>query len=431
MNLWSQQNVPNTHFFRRINLSYRKIFWITLFLFLCVVTFFLLSLSGSSIAQEGTSVSGRLIDTVGNAISDVTMYIRSYKGPNYENSQGPDDSVRTKTDSKGRFAFSDIHHKALKFDIQGSSKTGFEITVLSVEFGEIALYPFRGRNWSPVNFALDPGTKMENVIITANIRKRPKIRTRVVYANGTPLASTKIYAYRETKPFVGNGKAYGQLIEETNAEGYFVEYFSAIDQPQFYITLAVEHQGLYAKATPFILEEQVDLVLMLNGNPGSQTKPILEHSERFSALKVYLEPPPVWVVNPENGHAYKRTRTQTIKNAIAQASTEGAYLVAINDEAEEKWLSQVFGNERFWIGLSDVEEEGKWKWHSGEPVNYTNWGTYDQEGGNSDAKDYVMTGHFDWGWKTYEDSYEAGSPQNRSPYFGRTILEKVTIPLKN
>ena len=69
MNLWSQQNVPNTHFFRRINLSYRKIFWITLFFFSCVVIFLLLSLSGSSIAQEGTSVSGRLIDTVGNPIS--------------------------------------------------------------------------------------------------------------------------------------------------------------------------------------------------------------------------------------------------------------------------------------------------------------------------------------------------------------------------
>jgi len=54
-----------------------------------------------------------------------------------------------------------------------------------------------------------------------------------------------------------------------------------------------------------------------------------------------------------------------------QASSEDAYIVSINDKAEEKWLSSIYGNSRYWIGLSDAEEEGTWKWFSGEPVKYT------------------------------------------------------------
>ena len=198
MNLWSQRSILHTHFFKHINLSYQKIFWITLFLSSCVVAFLLLWISGSSMAQEGTTVSGRLIDTTGNPISDIIMYIRRDEGSNQGNSTGPDDSVQTKTDSRGRFAFSNIHHKALEFDIDGSSKIGYQINVLSVEFGEIALYPLRGWNWSSVKFALDPGTRMENIVVTADIKERPRIRTRVVYADGTPVINTQIYAYRQT-----------------------------------------------------------------------------------------------------------------------------------------------------------------------------------------------------------------------------------------
>lgn len=388
-------------------------------------------MSASSIAQGSTTFSGRLIDTEGHPIPSITIYIRHNKGPNHDGSRGPDDSLRTRTDAKGRFAFPGIVYDSLQLDIDGTSRTGYEINVLSVEFGEITLYPDRGWHWSSVNFDLESGVKMENVIITADTRIRPKIQTRIVYADGTPLTNTEIYVYRRTNPFVGNNRGSGQLVKRTDADGYFVEYlYTVTGQPEHYITLAVEHQGLFAKAIPFVfLDHDTDLVLTLNGNPKPLTEPPLEHWERFSALAVYLEPPPVWVVNPANGHAYKRTHSQTIEEAIAQATAEGACLVAINDETEEKWLQHVFGNGKFWIGLSDAEKEGQWQWHSGEPVNYTRWGTYDPEGGNSDAKDYVMTGHFGWGWEATSETYEI-NPQDRRPRLERAILETGTIPLR-
>ena len=81
-----------------------------------------------------------------------------------------------------------------------------------------------------------------------------------------------------------------------------------------------------------------------------------------------------WLVNPENGHAYRKIRCRSLKEARNQAASHGAYLVAINDENEQKWLSGVFGNHLYWIGLTDAKTEGQWVWENGEPLTYSNWG---------------------------------------------------------
>ena len=80
------------------------------------------------------------------------------------------------------------------------------------------------------------------------------------------------------------------------------------------------------------------------------------------------------VVNSNNQHTYRLTTASSWVDATAQAKALGGNLVTINDAAENQFLINSFGNsESFWIGLSDAEEEGTWKWASGEPVNYTNW----------------------------------------------------------
>ena len=383
-----------------------------------------------SIAQEGSTFSGRLIDTAGNPISDIAIQLRRNDALNQNNLRRTDDSVQIKTDSNGGFAFSDIRNTALELGLSGYTKIGYEINVLSIEFGEITLYPDRRWVWSSIDFGLDTGSKYEGIMITADIRESLRIRTRVVYADGSPVANERIYVYRQTIPFVGRGRGSSELIQQTDADGYFVEYLPGVDHSTDYFTLAVEHQNLYAKAVPFILKDNTELVLKLNGIPGSHNDPPLEHSARFFALETYIDPPPVWVVNPANNHAYIVTQMQSIKDSMAQAASENAYLVAINDEAEQKWLGYVFGYDRFWIGLSDAEEEGKWKWHSGEPVDYTNWQPYEKESGNSETKDYVMTGHFDWKWEVVEDAYKSDNTQIRSPHIGRAIIEKPTMSIE-
>lgn len=81
------------------------------------------------------------------------------------------------------------------------------------------------------------------------------------------------------------------------------------------------------------------------------------------------------LTNPTTGNLYFLTESRSSwTEAQAEAVAKGGNLVAINNAEENKWLLDVFGTtELFWIGLSDQEVEGAWKWANGEKVTYTNW----------------------------------------------------------
>ena len=46
----------------------------------------------------------------------------------------------------------------------------------------------------------------------------------------------------------------------------------------------------------------------------------------------------------------------------------GGNLVAINDSEENQWLHD--NDLHGWIGFTDVETEGDWKWSNGDPVTF-------------------------------------------------------------
>ena len=106
-----------------------------------------------------------------------------------------------------------------------------------------------------------------------------------------------------------------------------------------------------------------------------------------------------------------------------QATAANAYLVSINDKAEDEWLQGIFERGRFWIGLNDVAEEGQWAWHSGEPVTYTNWGEHERDGNNTEMKDYVVVG-FGGRWQVV--ALGGGGAQ----FIKKAILEKVEVPIE-
>jgi len=87
-----------------------------------------------------------------------------------------------------------------------------------------------------------------------------------------------------------------------------------------------------------------------------------------------------------NGHTYFLSNTTvTPEVAHANAIAAGGHLVTISDAAENLFVSQ-FNSGRIWIGHTDRDVEGQWKWISNEPVNYTNWapGEPNNAGGNED-----------------------------------------------
>ena len=89
-------------------------------------------------------------------------------------------------------------------------------------------------------------------------------------------------------------------------------------------------------------------------------------------------------------------------------------LSAINDEAEQNWLEQVFVPHRVLIGLSDVEEEEQWQWHSGEPVTYTNWARDEPSDTGKGDEDYVILFANQWvdigSWRHKMEVYSVRTP---------------------
>jgi hypothetical protein len=87
-----------------------------------------------------------------------------------------------------------------------------------------------------------------------------------------------------------------------------------------------------------------------------------------------VQPP---IVNPANGHTYyQSTNRIVITAAQALASSYSGHLVAINDAAEEAWLSTSFplAGSYFWIGLQRPGAGQPFgQWDTGEPLAYTNW----------------------------------------------------------
>lgn len=378
--------------------------------------------ASSTFAQEGATVSGRVVNEAGKPVVSISIGIQPYKVMGNRREEGFVEIWQRQTGLEGDFSISQIMPaESVRFVVQAEQT---KTQILSIEMGEFTLYPSDHPLFRGMQFSLEAGMEIENVVITVKTDIRPQVRARVVFADGTPVANAQIYALILRRDLDGSGGGSSGGSAQTDADGYFVENLRVDDEPQFYV-LGIEYQRLFAKALPFILHEgqpQVHLLLTLNGNPvpPAERPPGPRMSE---ALTTFLNPPTVWAVNPTNGHAYKSIYCHGIEDAMDQATAENAYLVSINDEAENEWLQGIFERERFWIGLNDVAEEGQWSWHSGEPVTYTNWGEHERDGGNSEMKDYVVVG--------FSGRWQVVAPGESGAHFiKKAILERAEVPVE-
>ncbi|MDE0322324.1 MAG: lectin-like protein, partial [Candidatus Poribacteria bacterium] len=253
-----------------------------------------------------------------------------------------------------------------------------------------------------IGFSVKPGTHIENVEVT--VQPRMRIRGRIVFKDGTPLASARAHLRFRSKTVDGSGNRQSGGEPRTDAEGYFVYYLDEKDDPAFY-TFSVEYQDISAEAGPIRINpgERLDgLTLTFDSEPIALQPPshiapqppsdivpqALPHTKTLDRPSAATPPRPrrsmpmskeVWIVNPENLHAYKGIYCETRDDAIARAREENAHLVTINDAAEQTWLAKVFERKFYWIGLSRVSPVGasseatQWRWESGEPITYANW----------------------------------------------------------
>lgn len=281
-----------------------------------------------------------------------------------------------------------------------------DVEVLSVRVQGITLYP--RTDYDQIAFGLKPGAHIKGVEVT--VQPRMRVSGRIFFKDEIPLANTRVHIRARSRNVDSSGSGGNSGNLWVDPEGYFILYISEKNDPAFY-TFSVEYQNLSVEAEPIRLDpgDRFDgLTLMFDSEPIPPKRPSQKtEADEPEPLPPTLEVPSVaaashdvWVVNPENGHAYKRIHCETRDDAIAQAMEEKAHLVSINDEAEQAWVEAVFGRKFYWIGLSRVSSTDPlpkrvkkwWQWDNGDPITYANWLPNDffSESLDASERDYVV-----------------------------------------
>ncbi|KJU85686.1 C-type lectin domain protein [Candidatus Magnetobacterium bavaricum] len=113
------------------------------------------------------------------------------------------------------------------------------------------------------------------------------------------------------------------------------------------------------------------------------------------------------VVNPANNHTYQRIDTpMTWADAKANCEKLGGYLATVTSDSEEQFIVNSF-NQKYesWLGATDAEVEGTWKWITGEKWGYTDWNPVEPNNKEGNENCLVYAGSFGH-WLDYSCSYK-------------------------
>ena len=403
--------------------------------FLCIAVL-LFTVIWSSGAQEGalTTFSGRVIDETEHPIAGcVVAIVPVFDGngawfPIIQEPKGPIEGplpFRAESDAEGRFTFATVIDGPVLLSLSPSRRS--DVRIVKVKIGGLFLYP-SGMMERGVVFATSPGRRIEDIEV---IVQQPHIRGSVQHTDGTPIANASIRLRLRSESLHGNSSSSDGGIR-TNAKGYFGYYVDTdLEAPTFYM-MSLIYQGQTVNAEPIVLkpgDKTHDVVFTFENAQDPRIPARRGNFARASASTRDARPiaspslEDVWVIRPENGHAYKRIRCEDWEDAQAQAAAEGGYLVTINDETEQKWLQAVFGGQPSWIGLNDIAEEGHWVWDNGEPVTYTNWALQEPDDTSIGDEDYVIFGP-SGKWEDF------GPGHGGISLIRKALIEKENLPIK-
>ncbi|XP_028264185.1 C-type lectin domain family 4 member E-like [Parambassis ranga] len=136
-----------------------------------------------------------------------------------------------------------------------------------------------------------------------------------------------------------------------------------------------EHLQTIADKLSFLTEERDRLTANL-------TAKIKELDRLQSLLKQTKTCPSEWTILGCSCYLVS-SKSGSWDEGRADCRERGADLVVIDSIQEQTFLS-TFITHRSWIGLTDRDEEGTWKWIDGTPLTLTEWDWKQPDNGNKD-----------------------------------------------
>jgi len=113
-----------------------------------------------------------------------------------------------------------------------------------------------------------------------------------------------------------------------------------------------------------------------------------------------------------NGHCYRFEQQVELmwRPAESDCVTWGGHLIGVNDADEQTFVRAVIddelgpdaGQRGVWIGLNDLDaSRGDWKWTTGDPFQFANWGPGEPETAAGKDCVYVYGPMFQNNWSNF------------------------------
>jgi hypothetical protein len=121
-------------------------------------------------------------------------------------------------------------------------------------------------------------------------------------------------------------------------------------------------------------------------------------------------------------------------DANVDAISKGGHLVTFPTLDKWQQVTNLFGQEFktniWWIGANDAEQDGRWKWVTGEPVSFNRWDLDNVFIDSTNGKiDYASCFDNRWGWFfIYPELYNIGYVLEYYPDPIEIVLIQAIIP---
>lgn len=168
------------------------------------------------IVQEATStLSGRVVDIEGNLVVGFTLAVESFEGVDGAEQREDISSLNSRTDDTGRFSIPNIG--PVSGQLVGRTS---DYAIRSIKIGAVTVYQHDLPPFGGIVFAIKPGVHIKDVEV--KVKPRMRMRGRIVFVDGTPLANARVgIKVRHRYP---DGTGHGSLSTSTGTDdaGYLV-----------------------------------------------------------------------------------------------------------------------------------------------------------------------------------------------------------------